>query len=134
DPASRRVEGGRLQTLQQPPMLARLALRPDRRHRLGTAPQGLPQLQDRAATAAALAGLRLLPPRLAATGPTLCPLPPHQLGSGPPRRLQEAVKKRGEATGPSPVDRRKSGTAIHVASDAYGMPLGAVITGANANA
>src|SRR5262249_58128529 len=48
-------------------------------------------------------------------------------------RLQEAVKKRREATGPSPVDRRKSGTAIHVASDAYGMPLGAVITGANAN-
>jgi len=31
------------------------------------------------------------------------------------------------------VDRRKCGTAIHVASDAYGMPLGAVITGANAN-
>ena len=31
------------------------------------------------------------------------------------------------------MDRRKSGTAIHVASDAYGMPLGAVITGANAN-
>ncbi|MHB1425319.1 MAG: transposase family protein [Gemmataceae bacterium] len=31
------------------------------------------------------------------------------------------------------MDRRKSGTAIHVASDAYGMPLGAVVTGANAN-
>jgi transposase len=31
------------------------------------------------------------------------------------------------------VDRRKCGTAIHVASDAYGLPLGAVITGANAN-
>jgi transposase len=31
------------------------------------------------------------------------------------------------------VDRRKCGTAIHVASDAHGLPLGAVITGANAN-
>jgi transposase len=31
------------------------------------------------------------------------------------------------------VDRRKSGTAIHVASDAYGMPLGAVVTAANVN-
>ncbi len=31
------------------------------------------------------------------------------------------------------MDRRKCGTAIHVASDAYGLPLGAVITGANAN-
>jgi transposase len=31
------------------------------------------------------------------------------------------------------VDRRKCGTAIHVASDAYGMPLGAVVTAANVN-
>ena len=31
------------------------------------------------------------------------------------------------------MDRRKSGTAIHVASDAYGMPLGAVISAANVN-
>ena len=31
------------------------------------------------------------------------------------------------------MDRRKSGTAIHVASNAYGMPLGAVISAANVN-
>jgi hypothetical protein len=31
------------------------------------------------------------------------------------------------------VDRRKCGTAIHVASDAYGLPLGAVISAANVN-
>jgi transposase len=31
------------------------------------------------------------------------------------------------------VDRRKCGTAIHVASDAYGMPLGAVVSAANVN-
>ena len=31
------------------------------------------------------------------------------------------------------MDRRKCGTAIHVASDAYGLPLGAVITAANVN-
>ena len=31
------------------------------------------------------------------------------------------------------MDRHKSGTAIHVASDAYGMPLGAVVTAANVN-
>jgi len=41
-------------------------------------------------------------------------------------------QKRGKDTGPSPVDRRKSGTAIPIASDAYGMPLGAVLTGAHA--
>ena len=31
------------------------------------------------------------------------------------------------------MDRRKCGTAIHVASDAYGMPLGAVVSAANVN-
>ncbi len=31
------------------------------------------------------------------------------------------------------MDRRKCGTAIHIASDAYGMPLGAVVTAANVN-
>ena len=57
----------------------------------------------------------------------------HQLGSDPPRRLQEAVKKGGEETGPSPVDRAKSGTALHLACDSRAMPLGVVVTGANAN-
>ena len=31
------------------------------------------------------------------------------------------------------MDRRKCGTAIHVGSDAYGMPLGAVVSAANVN-
>ena len=31
------------------------------------------------------------------------------------------------------MDRRKCGTAIHVASDAYGLPLGAVVSAANVN-
>src|SRR6185312_13363117 len=106
----------------------RLALPPDRRHRLGVAPAVLPQLQDRSASPQAMAGLGLLSHGLATAGATLRATARHQLGSSPTRRLQEAVKKRGEDTGPSPVDRRKCGTAIHVASDAYGMPLGAVIT------
>jgi transposase len=42
-------------------------------------------------------------------------------------------KKGGEQTGPSPVDRGKSGTALHLACDNRAMPLGVVITGANAN-
>ncbi|MFO0891992.1 MAG: IS5 family transposase [Isosphaeraceae bacterium] len=37
----------------------------------------------------------------------------------------------GEATGPSPVDRRKKGTKHHVATDAGGVPLAATTTGAN---
>src|SRR5262249_30613281 len=114
-------------------MLTRLTLCPDRRHRLGALAQGLPQLPDRPAPPAALAGPGLLPHRLATARRTLRPAARHPLGSGPPRRLQEAVNKGGEATGPSPVDRRKGGTAIHIASDAYGLPLGAVLSGAHAN-
>src|SRR5439155_13104878 len=76
---------------------------------------------------------RPLPVRLGAPGGALPAAARHQLGSGPPRRLQEAVKKGGEATGPSPVDRAKCGTALHLSCDARAMPLGAVVTGANAN-
>src|SRR5437763_854391 len=93
----------------------------------------LPQLQDRPAPSETMAGPGLLPPGLATAGRALRPAARRQLGSGPPRRLQEAVKKGGQDTGPSPVDRRKCGTAIHVASDAYGMPLGAVVSAANVN-
>src|SRR5205085_1263377 len=114
-------------------MPARPALPADRRHRLGAVAQVLPQLQDRPAPPETLAGTGLLPRGLAAAGPTLRPAARRQLGSGPARRLQEAVKKGGEDTGPSPVDRRKCGTAIHMASDAYGMPLAAVVSAANVN-
>src|SRR5512143_4218106 len=57
----------------------------------------------------------------------------NQLGSGSPRRLQEAGKKRGSQTGPSPVDRGKSGTALQLACDGRAMPLGVVVTPANTN-
>src|SRR5215211_249278 len=114
-------------------MPARPALRPDRRHRLGAPAQILPQLQDRPAPAEGLARPGLLPHRLGAARRALRPAARGQLGPGAPRRLQEAVKKRGQDTGPSPVDRRKCGTAIHIASDARGMPLGAVVSAANVN-
>jgi transposase len=54
-------------------------------------------------------------------------------GPNPPRRLQEAVEKGGEASGPSPVDRGKSGSAIRLASDGRAVPLGVVVTAASAN-
>src|SRR5262249_54109494 len=94
---------------------------------------GLPQFQDRPTAPPALAGPGLLPHRLGATGRALPAPARDQLGSGPPRRLQEAVQKGGEATGPSPVDRSKSGTALHLTSDPRAMPLGVVLTGASAN-
>lgn len=36
-------------------------------------------------------------------------------------------------TGKNPTDRAKCGTAIHLATDEHGLPLGAIVTGANAN-
>ncbi len=46
---------------------------------------------------------------------------------------KKPAKKGGGDTGPSPVDRSKSGSAIHLATDELGLPLGAVITKAGAN-
>jgi transposase len=46
---------------------------------------------------------------------------------------KKPAKKGGEDTGPSPVDRSKSGTAIHLATDEHGLPLAATVTAANAN-
>src|SRR4051812_15097774 len=109
------------------------ALRTRRRHCLGNAPDLLPLLQDRPASAEGLAATGGLSGGLEATGRTLPAPARHQLGSNPPRRLQEAVKKGGQDTGPSPVDRAKSGTALHLACDSRAMPLGVVVTGANAN-
>src|SRR3984893_12910386 len=114
-------------------MPARPVLRPGQWHRLGDAPGLLPLLQDDPATRETLAATGSLPHRLEATGPALRTAARHQLGSDPPRRLQEAVKKGGEETGPSPVDRAKSGTALHLACHGRAMPLGVIVTGANAN-
>src|SRR5512135_2242131 len=70
---------------------------------------------------------------MATTGHALPRSARHQLGSGPARRLQEAGKKRGQQTGPSPLDRGKCGTALQLACDGRAMPLGVVVTPANAN-
>lgn len=37
----------------------------------------------------------------------------------------------GEKTGPSPTDRRKLGSKVHVLVDAHGIPLAITLTGAN---
>src|SRR5438477_13203842 len=41
------------------------------------------------------------------------------------------VRFLGAQTGPSPVDRRKTGSKHHVVTDADGTPLAATLTGAN---
>jgi transposase len=46
---------------------------------------------------------------------------------------KKPAKKGGEDTGPSPVDRSKSGSGIHLATEEHGLPLGAIITKAGAN-
>lgn len=37
----------------------------------------------------------------------------------------------GEKTGPNPTDRRKLGSKHHLITDAWGIPLAAILTGAN---
>ncbi len=44
-----------------------------------------------------------------------------------------SVQKGGQAAGPSPVDRGKSGSKRHVAVDREGTPLAVVLTAANVN-
>ena len=39
----------------------------------------------------------------------------------------------GEATGPNPTDRGKSGTKRHLLTEGHGLPIGLVVTGANRN-
>ncbi|WP_406224247.1 IS5 family transposase [Streptomyces canus] len=43
------------------------------------------------------------------------------------------AKKRGDATGPSPVDRRKTGSKHHLICDGNGTPLHVITTAANVN-
>ncbi len=50
------------------------------------------------------------------------------------RRLQpRASEKGGSATGPSPVDRARSGSKHHLLVDATGIPLAWTVTGGNRN-
>ena len=54
-----------------------------------------------------------------------------QLVARDPRRRERAGEKRGELTGPNPVDRGKPGSKLHLLSDANGLPLVVGITAAN---
>lgn len=48
-------------------------------------------------------------------------------------RLPRAREKGGAATGPSPVDRRKTGSKHHLVTDGGGIPLNVITTAANVN-
>ncbi|WP_269726585.1 IS5 family transposase [Saccharomonospora marina] len=57
-------------------------------------------------------------------------LPPRTTGPHP-HIDQQSPKKGGSLTGPSPVDRGKLGSKIHVVSDRGGLPLTVAISAAN---
>ncbi|MEU4711145.1 IS5 family transposase [Nocardia salmonicida] len=64
------------------------------------------------------------------------PLPPRGIDRFRPRhtrRLARTGQKRGTDTGPSPVDRRKTGAKHHVLTCGNGLPLAVVQSAANVN-
>ena len=101
------------------------------------------------ATAAAGAGIRLGTDLLAAPGSlaagrSLRPAAPHpsrrtqrgrrtRLVPGLRGRLPHPREKGGADTGPSPVDRRKTGSKHHLICDGHGTPLKVITTAANVN-
>lgn len=118
----------------------------------GRLPAGHPvcALQRRQlATAAVEAGVRLRTDLLAPTGPVargrrLREAAPHPAGrvargsrpgldAGLRGRLPHSREKRGEATGPSPVDRGKTGSKHHLICDGKGTPFKVITTAANVN-
>ena len=55
----------------------------------------------------------------------------HRLEMGQPRQRDCESAEGGAHTGPNPTDRAKSGTKRHILTDAKGIPLGLVLSGAN---
>ncbi|MGV9351693.1 transposase [Streptomyces spiralis] len=53
------------------------------------------------------------------------------LDLGDRRRGLRSRQKVGSLTGPTPVDRGKKGSKLHVLSDAQGIPLAVAVSGAN---
>lgn len=79
-----------------------------------------------------------------APGRGLRPVAPHPAGRTERRRRDRLVaglrgrlpregEKGGEATGPSPVDRGKTGSKHHLISDGNGTPFKVITTAANVN-
>ncbi|WP_156370680.1 transposase, partial [Nocardia arizonensis] len=61
-------------------------------------------------------------------------LPPRRVDRfrpGDSRRLACAGEKRGADTGPSPVDRRRTGSKHHILTCGNGLPLAITLSGAN---
>ena len=109
----RRVVWQRPPPSEQLRLLACGVLCARQRHCVADAAHRLPVLQNRPTPPAGLAPVRYLSHRVATARAPLCSVAGHQLGAAPASMArQEAIKKGGEQTGPSPVDRGKCGTAL----------------------
>jgi len=86
----------------------------------------------------------LAPAAGVATGRSMGPLAPHATGptargrqdrflARDHRQFLDPCRTWGKKTGPNPTDRRKAGSKHHVATDAQGTPLAALLTAANVN-
>ena len=53
------------------------------------------------------------------------------IGAEPSSTVPAFARKGGSATGPNPVDRGKTGSKLHILTEANGLPLAVAVSGAN---
>jgi len=123
------------QTHRRPSNIDRHYLRAALRHSLEYATQGdgLRLRHSVLATARAMAARRRLATRARSTACGAARAWPNRFGKGNCRQFVCASDVRWKKTGPSPVDRRKLGSKHHLITEQKGIPLAAILTGANTN-
>ena len=117
---------------RRPGLPRRRPVRPAERHRLVAAAAAVRHVRhDLLAAAAGLEAGRRVGPCACGTAGRTERRRPARAPRGDRRQHRPACGERGEATGPNPTDRGKSGSKQHLLTDAGGTPLACVVTAAN---
>jgi transposase len=108
-------------------------VRAENRHRLGrpAAGNGLWLWDDLLASAARMAKSRGMGQYTPTTVEHITTGRPNRLFSHNSRVVVSSGRFWGAKTGPNPTDRRKKGSKHHLVTDANGIPLSVILTGAN---
>ncbi len=124
---------GGSQTDRPPPNVDRHPVRTQDRHPLGglAAGDGLWVRYDLLASTARMARSRRLAGRPPPVAQSIARGRQDRLVTGGGRQRFGPRGFWGAQTGPNPTDRRKNGSKHHIITDANGVPLAAILTGAN---